>query len=221
MQNKWPGSPSTKTILSLVRAMTVGSPFRACRRDDSDAVRQAVLEAADRVGFLRAEGVDEAGERLHVVEVDPDAARGSLRHPAGRAVIGDLAIDQLDVLRQRSAALREDGDLRKGAHAALLVEMTRVESAREPMRPMNWITARASGRGRSKRCQAQSSLPVNAESLIHFTRPMLTISQAREIRNRLPRVDPTCVDQQPSRRLVGEIDDDRVQDVPTPRRDWL
>jgi hypothetical protein len=79
--------------------------------NDSDAIRQSGLEAADRVSLFDTETVGEVGERRQVGKLDLDPARGALRHPAGRAVIGNLAVDQLNVLRQRSAALGEDRDL--------------------------------------------------------------------------------------------------------------
>ena len=84
---------------------------------------------------------------------------------------------------------------------------------------MKWVTARSSGGGRSKRCQAQSSLPVNGESLIHFTRPTLTMVRRRGRYGADCRVwtQPASINSQVGS-LIGEIDDDRVQDVAAPRR---
>ena len=71
-----------------------------------------------------------------------------------------------------------------------------------------------SGCGRSNSVQHALSLPVKGESGIHFTRPTETTVRRRgTIRDRLLSVEPVAVDQEPRRRLVGEVDDDRVQGV--------
>jgi hypothetical protein len=68
-------------------------------------IRHTRFEPAERVSLVRMHTANKTGERLHAVDID--AARRPIHHPAHRAVVRDLAIDQLNALGQRAGSSRK------------------------------------------------------------------------------------------------------------------
>ena len=103
----------------------------------------------------------------------------------------------------------------------LAVAQLRFDSSHvgQPLRPINRMVARSSGR--SNKMPRRIVLarvwrvrnPLQAPDADDRAQP-------RHEGNRLSGVQPVGIDQEPCRRLVGEVDDDRVQTSAVATADW-